>query len=120
MLVEPTSWDVSVIADSAQFSSSVIELSEASNIGTMLTMQTSVGFAITLASVHLIPYLVEMVGWEWAFAPLAAEPFLVFGRWRACALIPMPSRWRTEIADKHSDIKLCRHGRQMRRADAAI
>ncbi len=78
MLVEPTSWDVSVIADSAQFSSSVIELSEASNIGTMLTMQTSVGFAITLASVHLIPYLVEMVGWEWAFAPLAAEPFLGF------------------------------------------
>ncbi|MBT3925996.1 MAG: MFS transporter [Rhodospirillaceae bacterium] len=71
-------WGVSVIADSAQFSSSVIELSEASNIGTMLTMQTSIGFMITLASTHLIPYLVEMVGWGWAFAPLTIGPFLGF------------------------------------------
>jgi MFS family permease len=69
-------WSVSVIADSAQFSSSIIELSERSNIGTMLTMQTSIGFMITLATTHLVPYLVEMVGWEWAFAPLAAGPFL--------------------------------------------
>jgi MFS family permease len=69
-------WGVSVIADSAQFSSFIIELSERSNIGTMLTMQTSIGFMITLATTHLIPYLVEMIGWQWAFAPLAAGPFL--------------------------------------------
>ena len=78
LLVLCAIWGVSVIADSAQFSSSVIKLSEPSNIGTMLTMQTSIGFMITLASVHLIPYLVEMVGWGWAFAPLAAGPFLGF------------------------------------------
>jgi len=50
-------WGISVVADSAQFSSSVIELSEQSYIGTMLTMQTSIGFMITLATTHLIPYL---------------------------------------------------------------
>ncbi len=25
---------------------------------------------------HLIPYLVDMMGWHYAFAPLAAGPFL--------------------------------------------
>ena len=65
-----------MVADSAQFSSSVIELSEQSYIGTMLTMQTSIGFMITLATTHLIPYLVDAIGWQYAFAPLAAGPFL--------------------------------------------
>ncbi len=69
-------WGISVVADSAQFSSSVIELSEQSYIGTMLTMQTSIGFMISLATIHLIPYLVDAVGWQYAFAPLAAGPFL--------------------------------------------
>jgi hypothetical protein len=69
-------WGISVVADSAQFSSSVIELSEQSYIGTMLTMQTSIGFMITLATTHLIPYLVDAIGWQYAFAPLAAGPYL--------------------------------------------
>ena len=81
-------WGVSVVADSAQFSSSVIELSEPSNIGTMLTIQTSIGFMITLATIHIIPHLVEMVGWEWAFAPLAAGPFL--GVWAMARLRAHP------------------------------
>ena len=69
-------WGISVVADSAQLSSSVIELSEPSHIGTMLTVQTCIGFLITLATTHLIPYLVGAVGWHFAFAPLAAGPFL--------------------------------------------
>ncbi len=69
-------WGISVVADSAQFSSSVIELSEPSTVGTMLTMQTCIGFMITLATIHLIPHLVDWLGWHYAFAPLAAGPFL--------------------------------------------
>src|SRR5689334_7627041 len=37
-------WGVAVIADSAQFSASVAELSESRLTGTMLTVQTCVGF----------------------------------------------------------------------------
>ncbi len=76
-------WGVSVVADSAQFSASVAELSEKSLIGTMLTIQTSAGFLLTLLTIHLIPWLVDAVGWTYAFAFLAVGPYLgVVARWR--------------------------------------
>ena len=79
-------WGFAVVADSAQFSSCVIELSNPSYVGTMLTVQTSVGFLLTLLTIHLIPPLVEAFGWRYAFAPLAIGPFLgiiSMGRLRA-------------------------------------
>jgi MFS family permease len=72
-------WGVVVVADSAQFSASIAELAEPGTVGTMLTMQTSVGFLLTLATVHLVPTMVETVGWSFAFATLAIGPF--FGVW---------------------------------------
>jgi MFS family permease len=69
-------WGVSVIADSAQFSASVAELSDSSLRGTMLTIQTSIGFLITLVSIQAMPYVVKWLGWREAFALLAIGPFL--------------------------------------------
>lgn len=69
-------WGVAVVADSAQFSSSVIELSDPAHVGTMLTTQTCAGFLLTLITIHLVPLLVDAVGWRWAFAALAPGPFL--------------------------------------------
>ena len=68
-------WGVSVVADSAQFSASIAELSDKTLVGTMLTIQTSVGFMLTLLTIHLIPPVVEAVGWSYAFAFLALGPF---------------------------------------------
>lgn len=69
-------WGISVVADSAQFSASVAELSEPAIVGTMLTVQTSVGFLLTMVTIHLVPYLVEWVSWRYAFAFLAIGPAL--------------------------------------------
>jgi MFS family permease len=69
-------WGITVVADSAQFSASIAELSEPSLVGTMLTVQTSVGFLLTLLTIHLIPHLVDAFGWRYAFAVLAIGPFL--------------------------------------------
>jgi MFS family permease len=69
-------WGATVVADSAQFSSSIIELSERSHVGTMLTTQTCVGFTLTLITIHLVPVLVEDLGWAGAFAVLALGPWL--------------------------------------------
>lgn len=69
-------WGVAVIADSAQFSAAIAELSEKSLVGTMLTVQTCAGFLLTLVSIQLIPVVVGWVGWRFAFMLLAAGPFL--------------------------------------------
>ena len=69
-------WGVAVVADSPQFSASVIELSEPSIVGTMLTVQTCAGFLLTVATIHMIPPMVDAVGWELAFAALAIGPYL--------------------------------------------
>ena len=69
-------WGFAIIADSAQYSASVTELTEPAYIGTTLTLQTCLGFLLTLGSIRLIPALVELVGWEWAFVALAPGPVL--------------------------------------------
>jgi MFS family permease len=70
-------WGITIVADSAQFSASIAELSAPPWVGTMLSLQTALGFTLTLVTIHAMPYLVEALGWRYAFAPLALGP--VFG-----------------------------------------
>jgi MFS family permease len=69
-------WGATVIADSAQFSAGVTELCEPAYVGTALTAQTCIGFAITLLSIWLVPRIVALFGWHAAFAVLSIGPFL--------------------------------------------
>jgi MFS family permease len=69
-------WGITVVADSAQFSASTAELSDPSLVGTMLTVQTSIGFLLTLVTIHLIPHVVEAFSWKYAFAVLTIGPLL--------------------------------------------
>ncbi|MBT4889717.1 MAG: hypothetical protein HON65_09210 [Rhodospirillales bacterium] len=81
-------WGITVIADSAQFSASVTELSEPELIGTMLTIQTCAGFLLTLITIHLMPVIVETAGWQVAFGCLAIGP--AFGVWAMGRLRTLP------------------------------
>ena len=67
-------WGISIVADSAQFSASIAELSDKAYVGTMLTLQTAMGFTLTLVTIHLMPHWVETLGWRYAFVPLAVGP----------------------------------------------
>ena len=67
-------WGISIVADSAQFSASIAELSPPPWVGTMLSLQTAMGFTLTLITIHLMPYLVAALSWQYAFAPLALGP----------------------------------------------
>ena len=69
-------WGMTIVADSAQFSASIAELSPPDMIGTMLTIQTCAGFLLTLITIHLMPHLIDAVSWTYAFAILAIGPFL--------------------------------------------
>ena len=69
-------WGITIVADSAQFSTAITELSPPAYVGTALTTQTCVGFALTMVSIWLVPPLIGWAGWGWAFAALAVGPAL--------------------------------------------
>jgi len=81
-------WGFAVVADSAQFSAAISELSDARYVGTALTVQTSLGFLLTLITIQLLMPFQEAVGWEYAMMILAIGP--VFGIWSMYRLRQLP------------------------------
>ena len=83
-------WGAFIVADSAQFSASISELADKRYVGTALTLQTSMGFLLTLFTIRMIPTLVNWFSWQWAFAFLAIGP--VFGIWAMQTLKTMQAK----------------------------
>ena len=69
-------WGFTAVADSPLFSTMVTELADQAYVGTAVALQLAIGFTLTVATIWLIPLLVEAVGWRWAFAVLAPGPVL--------------------------------------------
>ncbi|MBN9276122.1 MAG: hypothetical protein J0I57_00585 [Hyphomicrobium sp.] len=82
-------WGITVVSDSAQFSASVTELSDRTLVGTMLTVQTCIGFLLTLVTIHVMPYVVTGLGWTYAFMILAIGPAI--GMWAMARLRADPA-----------------------------
>jgi MFS family permease len=91
-LVAPVAlvWGATVIADSAQFSVLVTESVPPHAVGTALTLQTSLGFLLTAASIQLVPPVAAAAGWPWAFPALALGP--AAGLWCVRRLTRLPAR----------------------------
>ena len=70
-------WGLTVVADSAQFSAAVSELSDPRYVGTTLALQTSMGFLLTMISIRLIPIIADKIGWNYSFMILVLGP--IFG-----------------------------------------
>jgi MFS family permease len=81
-------WGVAIVADSAQFSASIAELADPARVGTMLTMQTAMGFTLTLVTIYALPYWVDTMGWRYAFVPLSIGPAV--GVWAMARLRARP------------------------------
>jgi MFS family permease len=84
-------WGFFVIADSAQYSAMVTEVVPKHAVGTALTIQTSLGFLLTMGSIQLIPNLAAAFGWRWVFAALAIGP--AFGIWAVGPLRRAHAKW---------------------------
>ena len=78
-------WGITVIADSAQFSTAISELSPPGTAGSALALQTSAGFlltAVTIVAVGLIGP-VDQRSWALAFGLLALGPLVgIVAMWR--------------------------------------
>ena len=85
-------WGIAVVADSAQFSTAVSELAPAEYVGTALTLQTSLGFLLTIVTIYLLPIVAAAVGWRWSMSVLAIGP--AFGVWAMQVLKRRPEKVR--------------------------
>jgi MFS family permease len=78
-------WGFFVVADSAQFSALITEVAPAEAVGTALTLQTSLGFLLTMVTIQGLPLLTEAFGWAGSFPLLALGP--AAGIWAILRLI---------------------------------
>jgi MFS family permease len=69
-------WGIFVVSDSPQFSALAAKHCPSEYTGTALTLQNGLGFAVTAASIQLLPLIAGAVGWKWAFVSLSAGPFI--------------------------------------------
>jgi MFS family permease len=78
-------WGVTVVADSAQFSTAVSELAPPGTSGSALALQTASGFLLTGITILGIGLLAPVTGaaWQIGFAVLALGPaFGIVAMWR--------------------------------------
>jgi MFS family permease len=68
-------WGLVVVADSAQFSALIADYSR-EYVGTALTVQTCLGYLLTMVSIRLMPALASAGGWQWVFLALVPGPIL--------------------------------------------
>lgn len=76
-------WGFAVVADSAQFSAVITEVTQPDAVGTALTLQTSVGFLLTALSIWLAAEVSTRYGWGAAFSMLAVGPLFGIRAMRA-------------------------------------
>ena len=81
-------WGFWVVADSAQFSTVVTEVTDPDYVGTALTVQLAAGFVLTVFTIFLVPVIRDGFGWGWAFLLLAPGPAL--GGWAMRKLRDLP------------------------------
>ncbi len=77
-------WGASVIPNSAQFSALVADFAPPRLAGSLMTFQTALGFALTIATVQATPLLARATGWPVVLAGLALGP--AFG---VAAMLPL-------------------------------
>lgn len=69
-------WGVAAVADSAVLTTAALEVADPRYPGTALTVQTALGFLVTVAGIATVPVVADVVGWRAALFVLGAGPAL--------------------------------------------
>ena len=76
-------WGLAIVPDSAQFSALVADFTPPEQAGSVMTLQTALGFALTAITVQLTPVAAAMFGWPIVMGALAVGPaFGIYSVWQ--------------------------------------
>jgi len=78
-------WGIAIIPDSALYSTLVADAAPPERTGSLLTIQTSLGFLLTVMTVQAAPVLASLVGWSWVLVVMSLGP--TAGIWAMQTLI---------------------------------
>ncbi len=67
-------WGASIVPDSPQFSALVADFAPPEQAGSLMTLQTAIGFALTFVTVQAAPLVADQSGWPVLLALLALGP----------------------------------------------
>ncbi len=67
-------WGMSAVADSPQYSGLATEVGDKKYMGTAVTIQLAIGFFISIITIRLIPLVVDVISWRYAFSLLFLGP----------------------------------------------
>lgn len=67
-------WGIAVVPDSAQFSALVADAAPPHLAGSLMTLQTALGFTLTIVTVQATPNLAALFGWPAVLAAMAIGP----------------------------------------------
>ena len=67
-------WGAAIIPDSAQFSALVADAAPGAHAGSLLALQTALGFTLTFFTVQAVPLVADALGWRATLALLALGP----------------------------------------------
>lgn len=79
-----TIWGFAIVPDSGQFSALVADYAPPDKVGSLMTLQTALGFGLTVFVVQTIPWLAQTLGWSAVLVILALGP--AFGIWAMARL----------------------------------
>jgi MFS family permease len=67
-------WGIAIVPDSALYSTLVADAAPPERAGSLLTLQTALGFLVTAMTVQVAPALAALIGWAWVLAILSLGP----------------------------------------------
>ncbi len=79
-----TLWGFTVVPDSSQFPALVADFAPADKVGSIMTLQTALGFGLTVVIVQITPWLADAIDWQGVILILALSP--AYGVWAMARL----------------------------------
>ncbi len=87
-------WGIAIVPDSAQFSALVADAAPAALAGSLMSLQTALGFTLTIFTVQITPLAAATLGWPAVIALMALGP--AYGVWAMLRLKAMEAEVNLE------------------------